>query len=133
MNELGRPFYFTDNIKTVQKLGGTASYFGPSSELSVPENAEIIHKLLIKTAKKEKKPLIVFAHSKAAAETYYAILTHPELILNNTVWQMLSVQGAIWGSPLCDDPPGLLLNLFMNFMTPDIGTLSTYYAKININ
>lgn len=132
INEVGAllGLYFTDNMETVEKeLGGTASYFGPSSELSIPENVEIIHNHILKTANEQRKPLILVGHSKGGAEVLQTILRYPELILQGMVFQVLLIQPALQGSPLAERTPGCLFDLFKLILKPNLATLDTFTAK----
>lgn len=126
--------YFTDNIEAVRhELGGSASYFGPSSELSIPDNVEIIHHHILATAEQQRKPLILVGHSKAGPELLQTILRYPELILQGVVFQVLLIQPALHGSPLADYTPGFLFSLVKVIMTPNLATLNTLTANEDLD
>lgn len=136
MNELASAlnFYFTDNIATVrEELGGTASYFGPDSEISIPENVENLYDFIKETYEEEKKPLILVGHSKGGAEILALLLKHYELIFDKITWQACLIQPAIWGSPLADESSGLLLDIMTTIFSPNLSTLTTIQSQHNFD
>lgn len=127
-NLIGR--YFPDNIEAVEKdLGGTTSYFSPSSSLSIPENSAILFEEISLIAQNKKKKLVLVGHSKGGAEFLHLVLEHPELIIFGMVEQVLLIQPAIGGSPLIDMSEGILYSLFLAIFNPNMETLSTSRAK----
>jgi len=136
MNELASAldFYFADNISTVREdLGGTASYFGPLSRLSIPENVKNLYQIIEETYEKEKKPLILVGHSKGGAEILALLLKHFELALDGIVCQALLIQPAIGGSPLAEASSGLLLDIMNAIFSPNLSTLTTFRANLNFD
>ena len=109
MNELSYfPYvskYFGESIEVIQKEFHTSvSYFGPSSRVPIPDNAESIYRVVLDTFQKYGKPLIIVGHSKGGAEILYFALKHWELLVgeNPVIEKLVVVQGAIGGSPLAD-------------------------------
>jgi pimeloyl-ACP methyl ester carboxylesterase len=136
MNELTVPLenYFPDNIRSIEReLGYSHTQFRPSSRKSVPTNAEIIFAKINEIYNQVQKPLIIVAHSKGAAETFYCILAHPELILGGKVDRVILYQASIGGSPIADGKHARALRFFSQFVRPDMATLGTAAAKKNVN
>lgn len=98
--DLAGLFYFTDNKSSVQnELNSTFTHISSYSARSILTNTEGIHSKIIKEYQKVKKPLIIVAHSKGAAEIYSVLQKYPELIFNNVVSVAILIQGAIGGTP----------------------------------
>ena len=125
--------YFTDNINAVIALGATYSYIGPSSALSIPENAALLYEEINKIAQEVQKPIILVGHSKGAAEILHALYTHPELILNQSIERALLIQPAIGGSPLADNASGILYSAVAALFNPNMSTLCTFQAQANFD
>ncbi len=84
----------------------------PSSLAPMDVNAERLAVLLQKTSRNWRKPLVVVAHSRGAAEMLLALIRHPELIESARIESVILVQGAFIGSPLAsfvEDRLGRLL------------------------
>jgi pimeloyl-ACP methyl ester carboxylesterase len=86
------------------------SVIRPSTFNSMTQNAD----QLALEFSRAKKPLIVLAHSRGAAETFLALLKHPELITSGKVARAVLVQGAYSGSPLAEFVQAQLAQLCPN-------------------
>ena len=103
LNEFARgPIeYFKSNRVALRRdLDGQFTLFSSPSWQSIHQNSETLHRRLLAIYKKSKKPVILFGHSKGAAETLYLVLRHPELILDGIVDRVVLIQAALGGSPL---------------------------------
>lgn len=69
----------------------------PQTTLTFEENAETL--LKHPAISQPKKPLIIFAHSRGAAEVMLALFKAEEAVLEN-IAQAVLIQGAFYGSPL---------------------------------
>lgn len=116
--------YFDDNKRAVERFGGTHSYIGPSSKLSIAENANLIYKQIVGIAHREQKPLILVGHSKGGATILHILYEHPELILNGYVDKALLIQAALGGSPLADNASGIFFTMMSSILSPNTNTLS---------
>lgn len=115
--------YFADNMDIVEELGGQTRYFGPSSIKSIPENAAVLYEHILKTS----EPLILFGHSKGAAEILYMILQHPELISEALVESVILIQALIGGTPLADEPSDwLCYDIWKYFLLIDLKDFGQY-------
>lgn len=125
--------YFPDNMKAVKRFGATYSYIGPSSALSIPDNAALLYERIKEIAQKVQKPIILVGHSKGGAEILYLLLEHPELILDGTVDRTLLIQPAVGGSAIADNASGLLFSIVAMLYSPNMNTLSLGQAEANFN
>jgi hypothetical protein len=96
------PHYFVDNSDVaVNELGMKSMTYAPPSDQDVPVTAELIaSKAYDSYYRGEKQPLILVGHSKGAAETLDAVLSHPDLMVNGIVEKVILIDGAINGSPV---------------------------------
>ncbi len=70
----------------------------PSSFQSIPANAQLLHQQVVEAYENYSKPLIIFAHSKGAAEVLHLLLNHPELVAEKKVARVILLQPALKGS-----------------------------------
>jgi len=100
----------------------------PSSFESMDANADRLAELLQANFQLWKKPLVILAHSRGAAETHLALLRHPDLIDSGAIDSVVLVQGAFHGSPLAsfvEDRVGGILGPFqksVRTLAPDEAT-----------
>jgi pimeloyl-ACP methyl ester carboxylesterase len=100
----------------------------PSSYESMDANADRLAESLRKNFQRGKRPLVILAHSRGAAETHLALLRHPDLIESGVIDSAVLVQGAFHGSPLAsfvEDRVGGILGPFrdsVRTLTPDEAT-----------
>lgn len=125
--------YFPDNMKAAQRFGATYSYIGPSSALSIPDNAALLYQSIKKIAEKVQKPIILVGHSKGGAEILHLLLEHPDLILNGSIDRALLIQPAIGGSAIADNASGLFYSVVALLFEPNMNTLSTTQAQVTFN
>ncbi|MCK5697891.1 MAG: hypothetical protein KAI02_07000 [Gammaproteobacteria bacterium] len=77
---------------------------------SSPHNAKQIHHFVSKlNAKQSNKPIILIGYSKGAVDILYAVSKYPQL--QQKVMAVVSVAGAIGGSPLANNTEQSSLNL----------------------
>jgi predicted hydrocarbon binding protein len=122
MNEIAHlvnSYYYHQIREAENGLKMTVSYYGPSSRVSMSENADHVYQEILRVYKvNKKKPMVLIGHSKGASEIFYAILRHPELIWDGTVERVFLLQAAIHGSPLVSEggnkfPMNILSHLFL--------------------
>lgn len=110
--------YFKVNRDVLSALGHDSARFQPSSIDPVPETADQLPMDWIQRFYEGgQKPLVVFAHSKGAAETLLALARAPELLEAGIVKEVVLIQGALQGSPIADGLIGLM-SMPMNVMLP---------------
>jgi pimeloyl-ACP methyl ester carboxylesterase len=125
--------YFHDNHKSVDRLGLSSSFFGPSSKIDVPTNAETLYSVILQIHQKVKVPLIVVGHSKGGAEVLFCILEHPDLILNGIVDRVVLMEAAIGGSPLLNGPASCAMKFIMDLFHSNLDTLMPDNAHRNFD
>jgi hypothetical protein len=82
-------------FKAVKKIN-------PSSKIHIADNAEMLNVQFRKTFQSGgKKPLVVFAHSKGAVETAYALVKYPDLLSENIVDKVF-LMNAAFGSDFAE-------------------------------
>jgi pimeloyl-ACP methyl ester carboxylesterase len=124
--------YYGDNISLIEnELKAKASYIAPSSQKSVPENAEFLYKKLLNLHSIYQKQITLFGHSKGGAEILYMCLIHPELFTNKIISQVVLIQAAIGGSPLVERAEGCWANLAISLLSPNLSTLFPEVAHNN--
>jgi hypothetical protein len=96
-------YYKTQMEVLKNEFGVGTTYYGPPSWRSDVKNAAALHIKMYEVYAKERKPLIVVAHSKGAKEIFLSILRHPNLILDGIVDRVVLIQAAIYGSPLVSE------------------------------
>ncbi len=135
MNELAALIssYYSDNMDIAKDLGATVSYFGPSSQKSIPDNADILYRKILKLSHETQKKLVLVGHSKGGAELFYAILKHPELFSRHIVDKVILIQPAIGGSPLTEKTCGWCIDLISNIAQPNLETLGVEKSKSNFD
>ncbi len=102
LNE-GIPGYFVDNMAVVtEELGATASVIFPKSADDLEEDAAGIRDEVISLSDQLQRPVVLVGHSKGGAGVVLAALKYPELIRGGRVVDVISIQGAIHGSPIAD-------------------------------
>lgn len=108
LNELGSRFasYFRDALDELADLGLPASCHWPLSGRPVEQNARGLAEVIEQRYQQSGLPLIVIAHSKAAAEVLYLALTQPSLLVEGRVNRIVLVQAAVGGSVLAMQPAG---------------------------
>jgi pimeloyl-ACP methyl ester carboxylesterase len=81
-----------------QLPGAQIQIIRPSSFLGLEDNA----KALAWQLRPGKRPRIMLAHSRGAAEVFLALLKNPELLSEQNLARVVLVQGAFSGSPVAD-------------------------------
>src|SRR5262249_49037703 len=106
LNE-GIPGYFTDALEVVrQEVGAESGVLDPSSSSSLSNDAELIRKTVLESYANDGRPVVLVGHSKGGAGVLLAAMRWPELVLSGTVDRVISIQGAIGGSPVADSIAG---------------------------
>lgn len=90
---------FDGAVQRIQAVDESAevTILRPQTTLTFEENAALF--LQHEAIKNPEKPLLIFAHSRGAAEVLLALLNSDETVLNN-VAQAVLIQGSFYGSPL---------------------------------
>lgn len=102
LNE-GIPGYFVDNMAVVtEELGATASVIFPKSTDNLEEDAAGIRDEVIALSDGTQRPIVLVGHSKGGAGVVLAALKYPELVRGGRVVDVVSIQGALHGSPIAD-------------------------------
>jgi pimeloyl-ACP methyl ester carboxylesterase len=100
------PKYYKDNILGIQKVFNLNSelihVIKPSSRRSVESNATWLRTEILSINRKNPAPIILVGHSKGAAESLSMLMAYPELVKEGIVRDLISVQGAIFGSYIAD-------------------------------
>ncbi len=110
--------YFKVNRDVLSALGSSSGRLQPSSMDPVSQTADQLPMDWIERFHEGgQKPLVVFAHSKGAAETLLALAKAPELLEAGIVKEVVLIQGALQGSPIADGLMGLM-SMPMNMMLP---------------
>jgi pimeloyl-ACP methyl ester carboxylesterase len=105
------PGYFGDNVPVVtDELGATASTCFPPSGGSLERDADLLHDEVRRQAEERQRPIVLIGHSKGGAAAVLVVLRDPELVRSGRVEHVVSIQGALRGSPLAD---GLVRSLPM--------------------
>ena len=119
----GIPGYFKDNAEVVtDELGASTSMFFPPSGGNLETDAELIRGEVSRLTDELQRPVVLIGHSKGGAGAVLAVLRNPELVSSGRVAHVVSIQGALRGSPLADGivkslPIPLLHDAFRGPMT----------------
>jgi hypothetical protein len=75
----------------------------PDSRNPIPKNANILYEQVLNLrAQSPHKKAIIFAFSKGGAETLLMVLQHPELVTSGLISDVVTINGALGGTPLAD-------------------------------
>lgn len=97
------PGYFGDNLPVVRdELGASASTLFPPSGGDLERDAELIHAEVLRLSDEHQKPIAIIGHSKGGAAAVLAVLRDPSLVRSGRVEHVVSIQGALKGSPVAD-------------------------------
>lgn len=97
------PGYFGDNLPVVRdELGASASTLFPPSGGDLERDAELIHAEVLRLSDEQQKPIALIGHSKGGAAAVLAVLRDPSLVRSGRVVHVVSIQGALRGSPVAD-------------------------------
>ncbi|MBL8918752.1 MAG: DUF2974 domain-containing protein [Myxococcaceae bacterium] len=97
------PGYFGDNLPVVRdELGATASTLFPPSGGDLERDAELITAEVLRLSDEHQKPIALIGHSKGGAAAVLAVLRDPSLVRSGRVEHVVSIQGALKGSPVAD-------------------------------
>lgn len=105
--------YYSDNATSLIKdlKVGQISMYMPSSTSDIKDTARnAYNKLMSYYHAGSDKPLVILAHSKGGAEAVLAMIMYPQLISSGVVDRVISIQGAIGGSPLS--------NIYLDYVKP---------------
>lgn len=117
------PGYFVDNMAVVRdELGAEVSTLFPPSAGSLDVDAAMIRDEVGRISDSTKRAVVLVGHSKGGAGVVLAVLRYPELITSGRVERVISIQGALHGSPLAD---GLVASLPMPLVHQAFQGLST--------
>jgi pimeloyl-ACP methyl ester carboxylesterase len=94
--------YFFDSMSQLKDLGISYSHLGFSSLSSIPNNAEELYFKIKEIFRIHKKPIILVGHSMGGAESLYLMLRCYDMLLLGTIDRVVSIQGAIGGSPIVE-------------------------------
>ncbi len=98
--------YYQDNILELNKQfgiqGDQVQIIRPSSRASVESNATWLRQEILAIHRRNPAPIILVAHSKGAAESLTMLMAYPDLLNDSVILDFVSVQGAIFGSPIAD-------------------------------
>ena len=117
LNEAFQKNYFKDALAvTKDELGVRASTVFPASHESVTEDADKLAEEVTAKFEAPHEPVVLVGHSKGGSDALLAVMRHPELVLSGKVDRVVSIQGAIGGSPVAEeleriDPDGYLPGL----------------------
>ncbi len=103
LNERARDRYFRDNANALRehKIENISLIF-PSSKKSITTNVSYVRSELKKIYEQgQKKPLIIFGHSKGGLEVISLVLQEPEL-LNFQIERIIAMQSPINGNVFLD-------------------------------
>ncbi len=89
--------YFQDNIKIIQSKGCLAHRHTPSSFKTPDENTNELQKYIYNLFVKHQKPIIIYAHSKAALDILFTISKFPNLIKDGVVQKVIMINGSLYG------------------------------------
>ena len=101
---------FFRSATQLRKMGLTVEYAAISGRSSSEFNARIIATHIAALPANGRGPLVVVAHSKGTADVLETLARYPETA--SRVAAVVSVAGAVNGSPLADLYPGLYDRLF---------------------
>lgn len=98
---------FEDGLANLEAQGYKTGYIQTRGRQSSTRNARIVHDAIEAMPGEEK--LILVTHSKGTVDTLQALADHPEL--SDRVLAVVSVSGAVNGSPIADVFPQSLARL----------------------
>lgn len=102
LNE-GIPGYFHDNLEVVtEEAGAVGSCLFPPSAGDLLADAAQIRDAVTASHAADGRAVVLVGHSKGGAAALLAVLRFPELVLSGKVDRVVSIQGAIGGSPVAD-------------------------------
>jgi pimeloyl-ACP methyl ester carboxylesterase len=84
------------------ELGATASVIFPKSSATLEEDAAFIRDEVIRLTDSQQRPVVLVGHSKGGAGVVLTALKYPELVRGGRVVDVVSIQGALHGSPVAD-------------------------------
>lgn len=117
------PGYFVDNMAVVRdELGAEVSTLFPPSAGSLDVDAVMIRDEVGRISDSTQRAVVLVGHSKGGAGVVLAVLRYPELVSSGRVERVISIQGALHGSPLAD---GLVASLPMPLVHQAFQGLST--------
>ncbi|MBK7962584.1 MAG: hypothetical protein IPK04_16160 [Bdellovibrionales bacterium] len=130
-NEMARPYYLTDNVKALNRMGvTTVNKFFPSSFHSVVWNTKVIYEEIIRRHQETPgKPLVLIGHSKGGLEVLATVLEYPELVLDGIVKEVILIQAPLGGNTMADKQgpfnklflaAALSMTAYGSLQTPDI-------------
>lgn len=136
MNELAKlsHTYYTDYIRVLKKNGISYSHLAYPSRVSIPNNARALAQDLLAISERVHKPIILIGHSMGGAESVYAVLDQPSLLLNGVVEKVVSFEGAIGGSDLADHLKERGLGKFLKkHLSEGLDSIRSSVAKRNFH
>lgn len=98
---------FADSMARLRSLGFATSYIQTRGRLGSETNAEIIRQAILRLPAEDR--LILVTHSKGTIDSLVSLVRHPELA--ERVVALISVAGAVNGSPLTSELPDVLEDL----------------------
>ena len=101
-------WFFVDNERAARALGAATTIITPPSLLPIDVNVEMLRRRILAIRKADKRPIVLAGHSKGGAEVLLFALRYPEFLLDGTIESVLSIQGALGGSPIADAFRGVI-------------------------
>jgi hypothetical protein len=101
----GKSKVFADGVANLEAQGYKTGYIQTRGRQSSRVNADIVHEAIMSMPEQEK--LILVTHSKGTVDTLEALDLYPEL--TDKVLAVISVSGAVNGSPIADVVPEALV------------------------
>jgi hypothetical protein len=98
---------FEDGVANLEAQGYKTGYIQTRGRQRCDRNADIIHEAILGMPEQEK--IILVTHSKGTVDTLEALAKYPEL--TDRVLAVISVSGAVNGSPIADVVPESLVRL----------------------
>ena len=96
---------FDDVVRTAREAGFAADVLGVGGRNDIATNAVMIGDQIERMTAIDSRRLILIGHSRGADELLHVLATRPDLA--SRVDALLTVAGALQGSPLADDLHGL--------------------------